>query len=264
MGGFMLLSQIAVLMIATLAFGVGAYSQDKAAAAGGKQVLWEQVNIAERDLYRGPLAEGPQPMLEKATFLGKQPGGNNLKYRIKDGSGQEWVVKIADESQAEVAAVRLLWGIGYHTETDLIVPKMNIVKVGNYRNARFEARPEKIKRGERWSWTSNPFMDTKEFNGLKLMMALLNNWDLKDENNVILQEGETSYFIVSDLGSSFGKLADRSKSRSGRSVNNPEDFAQAEFVKGVNNGAIELHYYGMGEDLIKGIPVEHARWLADL
>ena len=34
-----------------------------------------------------------------------------------------------------------------------------------------------------WSWHDNPFVGTREFNGLRVMMALLNNWDLKDVNN---------------------------------------------------------------------------------
>ena len=34
-----------------------------------------------------------------------------------------------------------------------------------------------------WSWHDNPFVGTREFNGLKVMMALVNNWDLKDVNN---------------------------------------------------------------------------------
>lgn len=243
--------------------GVHAVRAQETKPMGGP-ILWEPVEIGSRDLFRGPTSEGIHPALNKVTFLGKQPGGNNLKYRIKDGNGREWVVKIADESQAEVAAVRLIWALGYRTEIDQIVPKINIEKIGSYKNARFEARPENLKRGERWSWTSNPFIGTKEFNGLKIMMALINNWDLKDENNLIVHEGDRAYYIISDLGSSFGKLSDRSKSRSGRSVNKPKDFAKAEFVKGVNNGIIELDYRGMGEDLIKGVPVEHARWLADM
>ena len=34
-----------------------------------------------------------------------------------------------------------------------------------------------------WSWYDNPFVGTREFNGLRVMMALVNNWDLKDVNN---------------------------------------------------------------------------------
>ena len=34
-----------------------------------------------------------------------------------------------------------------------------------------------------WDWYDNPFVGTREFNGLRVMMALVNNWDLKDVNN---------------------------------------------------------------------------------
>lgn len=259
------LKVLAIVIFLIAGAGQSVLSQDKKAVVPvGGIVLWEDVDIASRDLFRGPTSEGIFPALEKVTFLGRQPGGNNLKYRIKDANGREWVVKIADESQAEVAAVRLLWAIGYRTEIDQIVPKINIEKIGSYKNARFEARPETIKRGERWSWANNTYLGTKEFDGLKIMMALVNNWDLKDDNNVIITEGEKSYMVVSDLGSSFGKLSDKSESRSGRSVNNPKDFANAGFVKGVNNGMIELDYRGMAENLMTGIKVENARWLADL
>ena len=242
-----------------------AFAQDeKPAAVPSDVVIWEPVDIKSRDLFRGPTSDGIVPALEKVELIGRQPGGNNLKFRLKDANGREWVAKVADESQAEVAATRLLWAIGYKTEVDQIVKRLNIEKVGNYKNARFEARPETIKRGERWSWTNNPFAGTKEFDGLRLMMAFINNWDLKDENNILITENGKTYMMVSDLGSSFGKLADKSKSRTGRSVNKPEHFAEAGFIKSVDGGVLVLDYRGMGEDYLKGIKVENARWLADL
>lgn len=229
-----------------------------------KKVMWEPVNISERDLYWGPGGQQMQPVLAESKYIGRQTGGNNLKHRIKDGAGREWVAKIADESQPETAAVRLLWGIGYKTEINYLVPKLEITKIGNYRNARFEARPDHIKRLDRWSWNDNPFAGTNEFEGLKIMMAMFNNWDLKDENNVILQDGDALYYVISDLGASFGKLAKNSSSRSGRSVNKPEHYAGSTFIKQVQGGIIEFDYRGKAEYLVKGIKLEHGRWLADL
>jgi hypothetical protein len=254
----------ALLFGVSLAAGVCFGQDEKAVAIPSDVILWEPVDIKSRDLFRGPTSEGIVPALQKVEFIGRQPGGNNLKFRLKDANGREWVAKVADESQSEVAATRLLWAIGYKTEIDQIVHRMQIEKVGNYKNARFEARPETIKRGERWSWTSNPHIGTKEFDGLRLMMAFINNWDLKDENNIIITENGKTYMMVSDLGSSFGKLADKSKSRSGRSVNKPEHFAEAGFIKSVDGDVLVLDYRGIGEDYLKGIKVEHARWLADL
>jgi hypothetical protein len=256
--------KIGVIFVFVCLFAVQGYSQEKKALPEGKRVMWESVNISERDLFWGPGGQQMQPVLKQSVYIGPQTGGNNLKHRIRDGAKREWVAKIADESQPETAAVRLLWAIGYKTEINYLVPKLEIPKVGNYKNARFEARPDNIKRLDRWSWTDNPFIDTNEFQGLKIMMAMFNNWDLKDENNVILHNGDELHYVVSDLGASFGRLANSSESRSGRSVNKPEHFAQSNFIKQVNNGIIEFDYRGKADFLIKGIKVEHGRWLADL
>jgi hypothetical protein len=253
-----------ILILVVLTFSTLILAQDNSAVSQqGNAVLWEAVDVSSRDLYVGP-AGTLQPKFENVKFLGRQAGGNNLKYRIKDGNGVEWVVKAADESQAEVAATRLLWALGYRTEIDVLVSRFNVEKIGSYKNVRLEARPEQVKRLDRWSWNSNPFLKTRELDGLKIMMALINNWDLKDENTVIIKEGDKQYYMVSDLGSSFGKLADKDFSRTGRSVNKPEDYAKAEFIKGVNGGVIEFHYRGMAQNLMDGITVENARWLADL
>lgn len=254
---------IAVFILMGLAT-VPVFSQKNEIPTDLKKVMWESVNIGERNLYWGPGGQQMHPVLEKSQYIGRQTGGNNLKHRIKDGAGREWVAKIADESQPETAAVRLLWGIGYKTEINYLVPKLEIAKVGNYRNVRFEARSDKIKRHDRWSWNDNPFVGTNEFEGLKIMMAIFNNWDLKDENNVILQDGEELHYVISDLGASFGKLAKESSSRSGRSVNKPEHYAESDFVKQVRGGVIEFDYRGKADYLVKEIKVEHGRWLADL
>ncbi len=240
--------------------------QDRVASIGeGAPVLWESVAIADRDLYWGPGGREMFPDLEGLLFVGRQAGGNNLKFRLKEKkSEREWVVKAADESQPEVAAVRLLWAVGYPTEVDYIVPRVSIKKWGNYKNVRFEARPEFVKRGERWSWDNNPFKGSNEFAGLKIMMAMLNNWDLKDENTIILMKDGKAYYAVSDLGSSFGKLAKHSGTRSGRSVNEPEDYAGSTFIRSVDNGRIRFAYTAQRADLMEGITVEHGRWLADL
>lgn len=249
--------------LAVFVLGYGVFGQQAVVEPPENAVLWEPVEIASRDLYLGP-GINLQPQFKGLRYIGRQPGGNNIKHRVMDGNGVEWIAKAADESQPEVAATRLLWAVGYRTEIDHLAPKFVIDKVGSYRNVRLEARPDKIKRGERWSWTGNPFLKTKEFAGLKIMMALINNWDLKDENTVILKDGDKNYYVVSDLGASFGKLADKSFSRSGRSVNDPEDYAKSEFIKGVDNGFIAFHYKGMAEDLMRTITVEDARWMAGL
>jgi len=257
------ISILLFLIVVSVGFAYG-QEKSKSAMLTGTPVIWEAVDISKRDLYWGPGGQANFPVLKDAKFIGRDAGGNNLKYEIEDGAKRRWIAKVADESQPEVAATRLLWAIGYPTEVDYIVPKIAIARVGNYSNVRFELRPEGAKRGERWSWMDNPFKDSRELHGLKIMMALINNWDLKDENTITLARDGKLYYVVSDLGASFGKLADKPMSRSGRSVNDPDDYAKASFIKGVNNGVLMLDYRGINENVVQGIKVEDGRWLADL
>jgi hypothetical protein len=243
-----------------------AYSQGSTRAV--RDVMWSDVNVASRNLLLGPGGAEMRPDLRRVTFIKKDTGGNNLKYRIKDAAGREWVAKIADESRPEVAAARLLWAIGYRTEINYIAPVLRIPGKGTYRNASLEARPSGVDREERWRWAENPFTGTREFQGLKIMMAMINNWDLKDDNNLILRTGAERQYIISDLGSSFGKLPKSSKfilNRFGRSVDVPSDYARSEFIKGVTReGTIDFAYKGKAVGLFDDISVADARWIAGL
>jgi len=79
---------------------------------------------------------------------------------------------------------------------------------GVLRNVELERLDDRGKKLGNWRWRDNPFLETREFNGLRVMMALINNWDLKDDNNAIYQVGKDGSreksFRVSDLGASFG------------------------------------------------------------
>ena len=78
---------------------------------------------------------------------------------------------------------------------------------GTFTNVRLEARPADIKRLDEWEWKKNPFVGTNELQGLVVLMAFMNNWDLKDSNNKILylQDDKELHYIISDLGATFGK-----------------------------------------------------------
>ena len=231
-------------------------------------VMWTPVAIEKRDLYNGAGGTAMRPNVRSIRFIKKETGGNNLKYRVRDASGKIWVAKIADESQAEVAANRLLYGIGYRTEIDYLAPQLTIPGRGEYMNVRLEARPAGIDRAGEWKWKANPFSGTRQFKGLRVMMAVINNWDLKDSNNAILRTRRETRYIVSDLGSSFGKLPVASApilNRFGRSVNDPIDFANSTFIHDVEpNGEVDFYYKAKGKKLLEGITVEDARWIGGL
>lgn len=239
----------------------------------GTPVLWRDPgDIARRDLLAGPGGEGMRPDLRKITFIKQETGGYSTKYRVRDASDNEWVAKIGKEAQSETAAVRLLWAIGYMTEINYLVPRLNIEGKGTFENVRLEARPAHIKRLDEWKWTKNPFSGTKELRALVIMMALLNNWDIKDTNNKVLlvpnlKTGQNRlHYIVSDLGATFGRVKVDAPViwRIKRNRNDPADYAEDPFLEDVTDGRVFLFYKGKSQRLFDDLRVEEAAWLGGL
>ena len=259
---------ITFLFISSTAFP---QKESKKEQPAGKPVMWEPVNITERDLFSGPGGEEMRPDLSGITYIKEEKKGFNKKYRIKDGKGKVWVAKLGREAQPETVAVRLLWALGYKTEINYLVPTITIPGKGTFQNVRLEARPEEIDRLDEWKWKDNPFIGTNEFQGLKMMMVFFNNWDIVDVQNKILHvdgaNGKELHYIISDLGATFGKLGNNNFPivyRIGRSVNNPSKYIDSSFIDDVKNGIVDLAYKGKNRDLFGDITVEQARWLADL
>src|SRR6202030_327292 len=78
-------------------------------------------------------------------------------------------------------------------------------------NVRLKRHLEGEKKIGNWQWRQNELVGTRELNGLRVLMALLNNWDLTDEHNGIFpvesgqaQGASDRIYMVTDLGSTFG------------------------------------------------------------
>lgn len=268
------------LMIFTLglsptAQGVQKKDKDKKAKKPipvGTPVMWrEPADIATRDLFHGSGGEEGKPDLSRVTLVEKVEGGFSEKYRVKDASGREWVAKVSREAQSETAAVRLLWAVGYTTELTYLAPTVTIpgTPKGTYENVRFEGRSKDVKRLDPWLWDKNPFSGKRELQGLKVMMLLLNNWDIKDDNNAILhrqtEDGQSElHYIVSDLGATFGKIGSGPLWTLKRSRNNPEDYAESKFVDHVYKNLVFFHYGGKKQDVFEDISVNDVKWIAGL
>lgn len=258
-----------VIVAASATFAQG--KAKKAAGPAGKPVLWEPVNIGQQDLYHGPGGTAMQPNLRRVTFIEEDKSGHNKKYRIKDASGHEWVAKLGREAQPETAAVRLLYGLGYKTEINYLAPTITIPTKGTFQNVRLELRPKNAKRLDLWKWSDNPFSETNELQGLKIMMVFLTNWDLLDMQNKVIRvtnggEVEDQY-VISDLGATFGKLGNNNLPfffRLGRKTNDPGTWYEAGFISGVKDGMIDFDFKGKGRSMMDDITVAHGRWLADL
>ena len=121
-----------------------------------------------------------------------------------------------------------------------------------------------MKRAGNWNWEENTFLNSREFKALKILMVMINNWDMKDDNNQILatrgvSNGELKY-IISDLGASFGKTGGFFS----RNRNEPEDYVKTRFIEKVNGNVIDFKYDGKNQKLFENITVEDARWLSNL
>jgi hypothetical protein len=265
-----------VLCISTAAFAQKE-SKKKKAPPQGTPVLWQEpVDITSRDLLQGPGGDATKPDLSRVTFVRDQMGGGfSINYRVKDAAGKTWVAKLGKEAQPETASSRLLWAVGYKTEINHLVPCLHIegapeprykiprCEGKGFANVKLEARPKAVKRLESWSWTNNAFTGTKEFQGMVVLMSLLNNWDLKDDNNKILYvpaagDGQAELqYIISDLGATFGKTGGfLSHNR-----NAPEDFVKSKFVEGVQGNRVRFAYGGKNAGLFKNISVEDTKWI---
>lgn len=258
-----------VLSLTSIETGL-AKPKKKKEALTGMPILWERPDdISSRDLYLGPGGTAMRPDLRRIQFIKAEKGGYSKKYRVRDAAGREWVVKIGKEAQSETSAVRLLYGLGYLTEVNYLVPRVTIPGKGTFTNVRFEARPEDWKRAGEWKWKKNPFVGTHQLQGLKILMALINNWDLKDSNNVILKvrgnNGDELRYAISDLGATFGHASTTPLFwRFTRSRNNPANYAKSKFFEKVKGDRVVLHFGGKNRGLMKDISVQDAQWLGSL
>jgi hypothetical protein len=260
-----LLTILSLVFLTASTFPVQAQKKDpkEKKVYTGPAVLWHApTDIESRNLLLGAGGESMKPDLSRVTFIEEKKGGWSTKYRVKDGKGVEWVAKLSKEAQPETASNRLLWAAGYETEIVYLVPELEIVGKGTFKNVKLEARPKDVKRTEYWLWADNPFIGKPEFQALKIMMVFINNWDMKDDNNAILAtKGVTNSerrYIISDLGATFGKTGGIIS----RSRNKPSDYVKSEFVKGVKGNLVDFNYGGKNGKLFDNITVTDAKWLA--
>jgi hypothetical protein len=260
-------------------------SKGKDAPPRGTPVLWRAPgDIASRDLFWGPGGEASRPDLSQVTFVKLETGGYSPKFRVRDGAGRVWVAKMGKEAQSETAAVRLVWAIGYASEINYLAPCVKISGApvvpkevercagDGFANVRFEARPDNVKRLDEWKWRDNPFSGTRELRGLAILMALLNNWDIKDTNNKVLRvsgagaRGDELHYVVSDLGATFGRVKTDLPVvwRIRRNRNDPEDYSKDPFLEEVKGDRVFFFYKGKRQDLFDDLRVGEARWLASL
>lgn len=181
-------------------------------------ILWHNPGrIADEDLFYGQGGAKGQPE-PPFRFLDEDRDQSTPKFDARDAAGKKWRVKLGQEARPEVVVSRLLWAVGYFVQDDYVLPQADIAGIHMHRgrkyirgehiaDARFSRKPSGQKKIATWRWKRNPFTGTRELNGLRVMMALVNSWDLKDENNSVYSDRKSGHqiFLVSDTGTAFGR-----------------------------------------------------------
>jgi hypothetical protein len=259
--------------------------------------LWrEPKEIGSENLLYGSGGKEHEPH-GSFTFLKEDLDGTNPKYDVRDEDGVKWKIKLGAEARPETVASRFVWAMGYHTDEDYFLPEVRVSELparvhrgqkligagGVMHNVRLK-REDGDKKEDIWQWRNNPFNDTRELDGLRVMMAVINNWDLKDANNAIRAEkhkdgAEKRVYEVSDLGASFGSegLGRTHEASKG----NLRSFEHSKFIKKADPEFIDFNvprrpalivlvnprefFSRMGlRGIGRHIPRQNARWVGDM
>jgi hypothetical protein len=170
-------------------------------------VIWhETVDVPQLNLIYGAggKEDAPNPNA-KYKFRKEDESGTSPKFDVEDDSGVRWRVKLGAEPRAETAATRLLFAAGYFVDEDYYIEELHVV-------------------------------GSREFNGLRVMMALVNNWDLKTVNNSIYQMEDQTEYVVTDVGATFGKTGNTAS----RSKSNLKDFEDSKFIDKVKEDHVDF------------------------
>ena len=227
-------------------------------------VLWrEPVDIKARDLFYGQGGPDHQPQ-GKFTFIGEKLNGVNPKFDVLDEHGIRWGVKMGEEAKPETAATRLIWAVGYFANEDYYLPELTVDGDLTLTRGQTMIRDGKVRKGVRlkrhnrgeheiadWSWDKNPFVGTKELDGLKIMMEIICNTDLKTvQQHVYDVRGTEQRYVAADVGASFGKAGKGIFRTKGKL----SDFQELPLIKNAGPDYIDFWRF-------KHIPRGHAIWI---
>jgi hypothetical protein len=260
-------------------------------ATSGSALLWsDPSDWATRDLFYGQGGKAHEPH-GPFRFEKEDLDGSNPKFVVRDRDGVKWKVKLGLEARPETAATRLVWAAGYYVNEDYFVRDIQIDGMpahlhrgqkligpgGTAHNVRLKREDEK-KIGI-WQWDKVGFAGSREWNGLRVLMALIGNWDLKDMNNSVYREAPQSIYMVSDLGATFGSAG--ASWPISRAKDNLTSYSRSKFIRRIGPDTVDfqaparpgfermvnpkayvarLHLEHLG----RNVPRADARWLGQL
>jgi hypothetical protein len=271
--------------------GIGLYRIHR---AGPRQLhvsehrIWKDPGtIEELDLVGGPGGRDGAPA-PPFLFLEEHIGGSQPCCSVRDARGRRWRVKWGHEVRCEAFAVRLAWACGYFAEVTHFIasgtidgaPNLRRVRQciqpdGRFVDARFELDDPAVRKlfeEHSWAWNDNPFVGTRELNGLKIVVMLLSNWDTKDRRDVARGSNTAIFeyrrsrwqrearYLLTDWGGSMGRWGTNVVTRGRWDVDGFEE-QTPQFVRGVQDGCVRFGYAGQRTaDIAAGIRTSDAAW----
>ena len=250
-----------------------------------RAAIWRDPgDVGQRDLGKGPGAP-PRPPFQ---FIEEHDTGSQPCVSIRDATGREWRVKWGSEVRTETFGTRLAWALGFFSEQTHFMPDGEILGATGLRRAkdsidehcRFtEARFELSEAGvakhfdaHSWAWNDNPFVGTRELNGLKILMMLVSNWDNKDVrdvargSNTAIFEYRTSKdviearYLIIDWGAALGAWGSSVVQRGRWDVTAFAEQNQ-QFITGVDGDVVTWGYQGQRTaDMTENITRSDVQW----
>ena len=290
-GGHLLASRILILVAAAAGLFIAARAPLAATTEDSQLAqLWQEPSdLPSRDLFLGPWGaqNAPDPNATY-TFLKPKEGGVNPGVVVRDPLGRTWSVKQSPlddgkessidvqgaEGPVEVTVSRILSAVGYHQPPVYFLPTFTMTDTSGTRQhpgGRFRLETESLHKLGDWSWSQNPFVGARPYNGLLVILLTFNSWDLKDENNALYEArngGVSRWYVVRDLGAALGETGrfnalSRRWNRAKR--NDIDTFERHAFIEGVEDGFVKFAYQGRQPELVRHrITVDDAQWAADL
>jgi hypothetical protein len=267
-------------------------------AKAAEPVFWvDPGDIRSKNLFYGPGGKEGQPKLP-LKYLNEDKGGTTPKFEAEDADGEKWKAKIGDETQPEAVASRILWATGFAANTNYVIPEVTMTELatqqkrgrqlvgpgGRVANLRVQRTSKGWDKVAQWNWRDKDYKGRRDFNGLRVMMAVLSNWDLKGENNAIFAKKKDPSKVIygtSDVGASFGM--------SGRGYtddltkNNLDAYAKHKFITKITKTYVDFdfpthpsiihifmfewiwYFQQMRNHWVgRHIPIEDARWAGSL
>jgi hypothetical protein len=236
--------------------------------------MWQEPDIKGQDLFYGPWGHehAPDPNATY-TFVERKHTGVNLGLTVRDGKGREWSVKqpypggLDDEAPVEVALSRLLSAVGYHQPPVYYLASFTLADDWGTRlepGGRFRLKHDGLKDAGAWRWDENPFIGSRPYQGLLVLMMMFNSTDLKAANNTLYERRNSGrverWYVARDLGSALGDT-NRIAPRKGDIAS----FERHPFILGVSDGYVDFAYRGWYDKLVRDrIAPADVAWVCNL